>query len=198
MVSQLPADGRRIRGDVTRRTVARRAAEIATTHGLDSITVGSLAAATGLSKSGILTVFGNREAIQVAAVHEARQIYRETVIVPAWGTDPGRPRLRALIDSWVDYLRSRVFPGGCFVAATAVEFGHREGPVADAVRRLKREWLDLLESELIEADSPNPATDAFRIDAFLTAGNTHRELFHDDAALERARQLALHVVDETG
>ena len=44
---------------------------IATTHGLDSITVGALATATGVSKSGILTVFGNREAIQLAAVAEA-------------------------------------------------------------------------------------------------------------------------------
>ena len=53
---------------------------IATTHGLDSITVGALASATGLSKSGILTVFGNREAIQVAAVAEARNIYCETLL----------------------------------------------------------------------------------------------------------------------
>jgi AcrR family transcriptional regulator len=195
MASHNSVDGRRVRGDATRRTAARKAAEIATTHGLDSITVGSLAAATGLSKSGILTVFGNREAIQVAAVREARQIYRETVIAPAWGAEPGRPRLCALIDSWINYLRTRVFPGGCFVAATTVEYGHRQGPVAEAVRRLKREWLDLLESELIAAGSPDPATDAFCIDAFLTAGNTRRELFDDDAALVRARDLALQVVD---
>lgn len=83
------------------------------------------------------------------------------------------------------------------MAATTVEYGHRHGPVADAVRRLKREWLDLLESELAAAGSPDPATDAFRIDAFLTAGNAHRELFDDDDALVRAQDLALHVVDET-
>ncbi len=197
MASQGPVDGRRVRGDATRRTAARKAAEIATTHGLDSITVGSLAAATGLSKSGILTVFGNREAIQVAAVREARQIYHETVIAPAWEAESGRPRLRALIDSWINYLRARVFPGGCFVAATTVEYGHRDGPVAEAVRRLKREWLDLLESELAAAGSGDPVTDAFRIDAFLTAGNTRRELFDDDAALMYAHDLALRVVDES-
>ena len=194
MAPENAGDGRRVRGDATRRTAARKAAEIATTHGLDSISVGSLAAATGLSKSGILTVFGNREAIQVAAVREARQIYRETVIDPVWEAEPGVPRLRALIDSWVRYLRAGVFPGGCFVAATTVEFGHRDGPVAEAVRRLKREWLELLESELAAAGSPDPVTDAFRIDAFLVAGNTHRELFDDDAALDRARGLALQVI----
>ena len=189
-------DGRLARGDITRSTVARKSAEVATTHGLDSITIGSLARATGLSKSGILTVFGTREAIQVAAVAEARKIYVETVITPVWDERPGGPRLRALLDSWVAYLRARVFPGGCFVAATSAEYGHRDGPVAEAVRDLKREWLDLLEAELIAAGSTRPTDDAFRIDALLNAGNVRRELFGDDAELERAHALALQVLDQ--
>lgn len=184
------ADGRRARGDATRRTAARAAADIATTHGLDSISVGALATATGLSKSGILTVFGTREAIQVGAVAEARRIYIDTVIAPVWDREPGRERLLALLDSWVAYLRAETFPGGCFVAATTVEFGHRDGPVADAVRRLKREWLDLLEAELATAGSDDPARDAFCIDAYLGAANARRELFGDDASLDIARDLA--------
>ncbi|MDQ6527296.1 TetR/AcrR family transcriptional regulator [Nocardioides sp. LHD-245] len=189
-----PLDGRRARGDATRRRAARHAADLATTHGLDSISVGALATATGLSKSGILTVFGTREAIQVAAVAEARRVYVATVIEPAWGAEPGRARLRALLDSWVAYQRAGVFPGGCFVSATSVEFGHRAGPVAEAVRRLKREWLDLLEAELRTAGSADPVDDAFRIDAYLAAADTRRQLFDDDAALDRARALALAVI----
>ena len=194
MASDGVVDGRRARGDATRRKVARKAADIATTHGLDSITVGSLAAQTGVSKSGILTVFGNREAIQVAAVNEAAQVYREAVIAPALAAEPGKERLRALIDAWVAYLKASTFPGGCFVAATTVEYGRRDGPVADAVRRLKRQWLDFLAAELAIANSDDPFGDAFRIDAFLNAGNNNRELFTDDAELERARDLALQVV----
>jgi AcrR family transcriptional regulator len=187
-------DGRRARGDVTRRTVARAAAEIATIEGLDSISVGRLATVTGTSKSGILTVFGTREAIQVAAVAGAREIYRETVILPAWGAESGRPRLRALVDSWVAYLLAGVFPGGCFLAAASTEYGHRTGPVAEAVQRLEREWLGLLEKEFTAAGSQDPATDAFRLDAFLVAGNRRRELFWDDAELDRARALALELI----
>jgi AcrR family transcriptional regulator len=193
-----PTDGRRLRGERTRRTAARTAADIATTHGLESVTVGSLAAATGLSKSGILTVFGTREAILVAAVAEARRVYRARVIEPAWDAEPGRPRLEALLDSWVDHLRARVFPGGCFISATSAEFGHRDGPVADAVRRLKREWLDLLEADLAVAGSHSPAEDAFTIDALLVAGNVRRELFGSDLELERALALARRVVAATG
>lgn len=189
------ADGRRARGDATRRLVARTAADIATTHGLDGITVGGLSTSTGVSKSGILTVFDNREAIQLAAVAEARQVYIDVVIRPALSCPPGAARLDALLDSWFAYLRAEVFPGGCFVSATSVEFGHRNGTVADAVRNLKREWLELLENEFSVAGSPDPAEDAFRVDAYLCAGNTHRELFGTDAGLERARTLAGRVVE---
>lgn len=169
---------------------------IATVSGLDSITVGALAERTGVSKSGILTVFGSREAIQVAAVAEARRIYREVVLAPIWSEPAGAPRLRALLTSWDAYLKAGVFPGGCFIAATSVEYGHRTGPVADAVRRLKREWLDLLESELAAAGSDNPVDDAFRIDAYLNAGNTQDQLTRDDtwAGTERAVRLALDVI----
>lgn len=187
-------DGRRARGDATRKRAARCAADIATTHGLDSISVGGLATAAGLSKSGILTVFSTREAIQVAAVAEARRVYVDTVIAPVWGVPPGRDRLAALLDAWVDYQRAGIFPGGCFVAATSAEYGHRDGPVADAVRALKQEWLDLLEGELAVAGAADPAEGAFRIDAYLVAANTRRQLFGDDAALETARRLALAVV----
>lgn len=190
------ADGRRLRGDATRRKVAHEAAMIATTHGLDSITVGALAIATGISKSGILTVFGTREAIQLAAIAEARNIYRETVLAAMFEEERGAPRLRAFIDSWVDYLCDGVFRGGCFIAATTAEYGRRSGPVAAAVRNLKRDWLTLLESQLAAAGSADPLGDAFRIDAFLTAGNMRRELFADDAELLRAKKIALELIDQ--
>lgn len=188
------SDGRRARGDATRRTAARSAAMTATVSGLDSITVGALAAETGLSKSGILTVFGNREAIQLAAVAEARKIYVDTVIAPVWDRPAGRERLLALLDGWVEYVRVGTFPGGCFLSCTSVEYGHREGAVADAVRALKREWLDLLERELRAAGAADPEDGAFRIDAFLTAANARLQLFREDDALDRARRLAGEVV----
>jgi len=187
-------DGRRARGDATRQTVARAAARIATIEGLDSITVGGLAAVTGVSKSGILTVFGTREAIQIAAVAEARRLYQDWVVLPAWNKAPGVERLTALIEHWVAYTKADVFPGGCFVAATSVEFGHRDGPVAESVQRLKREWLDLLESELKTAGSNSPADDAFRIDSYLCMGNTRWQLYGAPSEIDRAGRLALDVI----
>lgn len=187
-------DGRRLRGDATRQKVARAAAKAATVDGLDSITVGGLADTTGVSKSGILTVFGNRESIQVAAVAEARKIFISAIYSPHWDKEPGRQRLRASLAAWRDYLRDEFFPGGCFLAAASVEYGHRTGPVAESVQRWKKEWLDFLESELAAAGHADPATGAFQIDAYLTAGNTRHQLFGDKSALDRAMALALDVV----
>ncbi len=82
----------------------------------------------------------------------------------------------------------------CIGPQTYSIYGRRSGAVADAVRRLKREWLDLLEGELRAAGAADPADDAFRIDAFLCAANTHRELFGRDEPLDRARDLALEVI----
>lgn len=198
MTTPAAVDGRRARGDATRRRVARTAADVATVRGLDGITVGGLAAEAGVSNSGILTVFPTREAIQIAAVAEARRVYADVVIRPALAAEPGAARLRALLDAWVDYLRAETFPGGCFVTATSAEYGHRGGPVADAVRELKREWIDLLVRELAVAGAADPETDAFRVDAYLAAANTRRELFGDDTELDRARTLAAEVVNAAG
>lgn len=176
--------------------MARRAAQIATVNGLDSITVGTLSADTGISKSGILTVFGNREAIQVATVAEARQIYLAAVLAPALAAPAGLPRLRALLTAWRAYLLDGVFAGGCFISATTAEYGHRDGPVADAVRALKRDWLQLLTAELATAGSADPESDAFRIDAYLAAGNQRRELLGGDEHLDLAYRLATDVLDD--
>jgi AcrR family transcriptional regulator len=190
-------DGRRARGDVTRALVAREAAMTATVSGLDSITVGGLAAATGVSKSGILTVFGSRENIQVAAVTAARRIFRDAVVAPAWAAMPGGDRLVALLDAWLTYQREEVFTGGCFLTATSVEYGHRDGPVAESVRRLKREWLDLLAADLAVAGHPEPQDAAFRIDALLAGASTMRQLFGADEELDRGHRLAAEVVAES-
>src|SRR5581483_2832068 len=174
-MTSAPPDGRRVRGDATRTAVARAAADLATIQGLDSISVSQLATATGVSKSGILTVFPNREAIQIAAVAGARHVYIDAVIRPGYAADPGRPPLRALV-------------------AASVEYGHRRGPVAEAVRALKLEWLAVLEAEFAVAGAADPVTDAFRLDALLEAGNNRRGLFWDDAELDRARDLALELI----
>lgn len=194
-------DGRRARGDRTRSAVAGAAARIATLTGLDSITMAKLADATGSSPSGILTVFGNREAVQLAAVAHARRVFYDEVLTSALKRRPGAARLSAITTNWFDYVERGVFPGGCFLVTTSVEYGGQEGPVADAIRQLKHDWLQFLESEALAASDPvtaaarkRAAAAAFRLDAFMMAGHVAWQLSHDPEAMAQAKAACRELV----
>jgi len=90
-----------------------------------------------------------------------------------------------------------VFPGGCFLVSASAEFGAQIGPLADAVRDLKREWLDLLATEA-ETAGGDGRTVAFQVDAFLSAGITRSVLFDSDEELDLALECALDVVASLG
>src|SRR3954463_2807603 len=91
-------DGRIRRGDETRRTVLRRAVDLASVDGLDGVTIGRLADELSISKSGLSAAFGSKEALQLATIRAARAIFSQTVVVPAMAEPAGMARLRTLLD----------------------------------------------------------------------------------------------------
>ena len=101
----------------------------------------------------------------------------------------------ALCDHMIDYTESAVFPGGCFFAATSVEFNHRPGPVRDQIEGMIASWLSYLEHAVEQAqaagelDPSVPAQEvAFQLDAFAQASNTQFQLFRDQRVFEDARR----------
>src|SRR5437763_16619823 len=64
------ADGLRTRG-----AILRAAASLATVDGLEGLSIGNLAAATGISKSGLYAHFGSKQELQLATVEEAERIF---------------------------------------------------------------------------------------------------------------------------
>jgi AcrR family transcriptional regulator len=184
---EVRTDGRLLRGDQTRRTVLRRAVEIASIDGLDGLSIGRLAKDLGISKSGIFAHFGSKEALELSTVRAARRIYADAVVVPALAVPPGLGRLWALSENWLDYSRRRVFPGGCFFAKAAHEYGGRPGAVHDLVAAASREWLDLLAQTVEEAKAvgevraeTDSAQLAFELNSFYDSANV-RSLLRDDA-----------------
>ena len=109
------------------------AADLASVDGLDGLSIGRLAAVANVSKSGIATLFGTKERLQLATVAAARERFQETVIEPARVEPRGIRRLVALFDAWIAYSRDRVFPGGCFFGAAQIDVDAKAGPVHDAV-----------------------------------------------------------------
>lgn len=158
--------------------ILRHAVDVASLEGLNGLSLGRLATDLGLSKSGVQTLFGTKENLQVAAAGFARDAFVDAVIRPALAAPPGTARLRALIERWIEYAEAPLFPGGCFWAASLADFDSRPGQVRDALFRHQQDWRGLIAAELRHAADAGEIVDldaglaAFQIDAVLIATNT--------------------------
>lgn len=144
-------DGRLARGDRTRRSITARAVEVASIEGLEGLSIGRLARALGVSKSGLFAHFGSKQELQLAALRAASEIFEEHVVRPALAVPPGLGRLRRLCEARLAYGERRTFPGGCFHFSVAAEVDARPGPLRDAVAAARRDWMELLTRTIEEA-----------------------------------------------
>nr|WP_241770161.1 TetR/AcrR family transcriptional regulator [Cellulosimicrobium sp. MM] len=128
------------KGDDTRQTILHRGVEAAYRVGLSGLTIGELARATGMSKSGLYAHFRSKESLQLAVLDQARAEFVDTV-VPALRTPRGERRLRELFERWlVCDLRQQ--PGGCLFVKAATELAAQEGPVRDQLVRDHQDLYD--------------------------------------------------------
>lgn len=178
------------------------AVQLASIVGLEGLTIGRLADRLGMSKSGMVGRFGSKEQLQLATLEEAAEIFRRTVHEPAAAAPPGLARLNAICDAWVAYLARPPFPGGCFLTTAMVEFDGRPGPVNDAVKKVMRRWLALLEREasiaIARGELPSqadPKDVAFTINALAVGANCDFQLNRNRASLDRARRAMAAVLD---
>jgi AcrR family transcriptional regulator len=197
-------DRRLLRGARTRQAIARHAVDVASLEGLTGLSLGRLATDLGISKSGIQTLFGTKENLQLAAVAAAREAFLDAVVRPARAEPHGVPRLRALVEHWIDYAQTPLFPGGCFRAANLADQDGRPGPVRDALFRDQQDWLDLLTGELRHAADTgqvpglDPDLTAFQLDAVLCATNTALRVGDADAVPRLRRALTTLLGTPTG
>src|SRR5712664_4994354 len=139
------------KGERTRHTILEAAVNIASTEGLEGLSIGRLALDLSMSKSGLFAHFGSKEDLQLATVDAARSIFIEKVIRPAFEAKKGLPRLRRLCEIWFDYAENHVFRGGCFFAAASAEFDSRPGRVRDRIAEIMKEWLEVLRWAIVDA-----------------------------------------------
>ena len=190
---------RRADGERTRRAILSRAASLATVDGLEGLSIGNLATATGISKSGLYAHFGSKQELQLATVQEAERILTEEVVQPALAAAPGLGQLAAACEAFFSYVERRVFPGGCFFAATSLEMGARPGPVRDRLATVQSDFTALLRSfatTAIEQDElpshEDPDRLAFELHAILLGADTKFVLYDDPAVMALAREVVHH------
>ena len=183
-------------GERTRSAILRAAASLATVDGLEGLSIGHLAAAIGMSKSGLYAHFGSKQELQLATVQEAGRIFAGEVVQPALAAPAGLAQLAAVCEAFFEHLQRRTFPGGCFFAGAALEMGTRPGPVKESVAAFQAGFVDLLRgfaaTAIAQHELPadeDPDRLAFELNGIILAADTNFVLHDDPAVLDLARQV---------
>jgi AcrR family transcriptional regulator len=179
----------------TRRSIVDRAVDVASLDGLEGLTIGRLATELDMSKAGVIGHFGTKEALQLATLAQANEVFRREVWDPAAATERGLPRLRAIAEAWTSYLERGVFPGGCFLTASSCEWDGREGAVRDAIADSLVLWRGVLVREAASAGFDDPEQIAFEMTAIAMGLNHAVQLHGDPEAPERARRAMRRLLD---
>lgn len=188
------AEGRALlKGQQTRAAILDAALVLAARGGLEGLSIGSLAEAMRMSKSGVFAHFGSREDLQIAVVREYHRRFSEEVFFPAMQAPRGLPRLRRLFENWVRRVSVEI-DSGCIYISGAVEFDDRPGPVRDELVAMVHDWQAALSKAIALAVSEGHLRDD--VDARQTLFEVHGLILalHHDArflrqpdALSRAR-----------
>ena len=183
------------KGEETRSQILAAAVQQASASGFESLTIGTLAGRTGLSKSGLFAHFGSKLELQLAALDEAARQFTEGVFLPALKAPRGVKRLRALFEHWLSWPRRAHLPGGCPIDAASREYQHQAGPMRDAVIERQKELDRGLRKAIelaIETGELSPKADprqiAFDFTGLILALSRAEMVLGHDEAQRRARE----------
>jgi AcrR family transcriptional regulator len=192
-------------GERTREAIVREAVSLATLDGLDGLSIGNLADALDMSKSGVYAHFGSKQELQLATLDEAGKIFAAEVIEPALVASPGLMQLVTLCEAYFDHLLRRTLPGGCFWCGVVVEMGTRPGPVKEEVAAFQGGFAELLRQLITTAieqgelpDDEDPEALAFEINGIMFAANASFVLRDDPTTLDLARRIVRRRLGITG
>lgn len=188
-----PVETKTERSGLTLAAILDTAIEMAAADGLESLTVGELAKRLNLSKSGVFSRIGSREALQRAVIEEYDRRFLQDVFVPAMREPRGLPRLNAIMRLWLQRARDVEIRTGCLYCAGAFEFDDREGPLRELLLDGTRRWRAALKRTVIQAIDAGhlkPDTDAdqlvFEIDGLFVALMREARFLRDPKAADRA------------
>ena len=181
------------RSGLTLAAILDTALQMAAAEGLDSLTIGEVAKRLGLSKSGVFSRIGSREALQKAVIEEYDRRFLQDVFVPAMREPRGLPRLNAIMRLWLQRARDVEIRQGCLYCAGAFEFDDRDGPLRDMLLDGIMGWRSALKRTIIQAIDEGhllPDTDAdqlvFEIDGLFVALMREARFVRDPRAADRA------------
>jgi AcrR family transcriptional regulator len=144
-------DARTAKSELTRAAIVGAALDLAAAEGLESISLQAVADRIGLSKSGVFSRVGSREALQKAVVEEFGRRFLADVFVPAMQQPKGLPRLDAIVQRWIVRTREVEAETGCIYTAGAFELDDRDGPLRDFLHAEITRWRAALRRTVLQA-----------------------------------------------
>src|SRR5688500_1202943 len=181
------------KGERTKAAILDAALRIVSKAGLDGLTIGTLADATGMSKSGLFAHFGSREELLLAVLAHGQAEFGEVVFQPALAKPRGLPRLRAMFVNWLDWTESAELPVGCSLIGGESEFDDKPGPVREMLAGGQRSWIETLKRAVRQAveegqlaKDTDPEQIVFEIFGIALVVHHHRRLLGYKKARERA------------
>ena len=189
-----PARKPRSDGLQSRRAILNAAARLATTRGLEGLSIGELAQHIGMSKSGLYAHFKSKEDLELATIETAAEIFEHEVLRNIPDAPRGFARVMVLTEAFLQHLARRVFPGGCFFATVAAQLAAHPGPARDRVLQLQAAWAAQIIAALGQArDAGELPRDAdleqlaFEITAMMFRANFAWIVTGEEHALDQAR-----------
>lgn len=187
-------DAKTQKSELTRTAIVGAGIDLASAEGLEALTLQAVADRVGLSKSGVFSRVGSREALQKSVVEEFGRRFLADVFVPAMQQPKGLPRLNEIMQRWIVRTRDVDARSGCIFSAGAFELDDREGPLRDLLLGEVTRWRGALRRtvlQAIEAGHLKPDTDPEQLVSEINAlilGLLHDARFlRDSRAAERAQ-----------
>jgi AcrR family transcriptional regulator len=183
------------KGAHTRERIVATAIELASMEGVTGLSLGRLAEATGMSKSGLFAHFKSKEELQLQVLSTTIEAFKREVVDPAIAAPTGETRFRVLFDRWRIWTEeSSKMPGGCLITQAAAELDDKPGPARELLADSEIRWNDTLMAFARSAvragafrSDLDPALFAFQLKSIFL-GTVHAErLLQDPRAYDLAR-----------
>lgn len=188
------------KGEQTRKAVLEAAVDTAASSGLASLTIGSLAERTGLSKSGLFAHFKSKEALQMQVLEFAGESFVQDVIRPALAAPRGEKRIITLFESWL--VTAREGRAECLFTSAAWEYDGQPGPVRDRLVRMHLDFNDsvaqMVRAAITEgffAEDTDPEQFAHDLHGIMLIYFQAHHLLGDAKAEAKARHAFSRLVD---
>jgi AcrR family transcriptional regulator len=131
-----------VKGKDTKSEILERGIDLASQLGLESLSIGNLAKELNMSKSGLFAHFNSKQNLQMDILTQAGRQFSDEVVRPALRVERGIPRIRAIVDNWINL--SAKLGGGCIFVTASIEYSERPGKVRNLLLSQQKEWLTSL------------------------------------------------------